>query len=46
MAIENCNKNSKSIIEAISTKIDLKETERNKVSTIVGIVIDNKVVNF
>ena len=31
MAIENCNKNSKSITEAISTKIGLKETEEHTV---------------
>ena len=30
---ENCNKNSKSITKAISTKVGLKETEESKACT-------------
>ena len=33
MAYENCNKNSKLITTAISTKVDLKETEESKAFT-------------
>ena len=33
MAIENCNKNSKSITKVKSTKIGLKETESQKACT-------------